>query len=69
VAALALTASVLVLAVWPLRSRRLAALAAVSLLTSGAVLATYSNIPVHNVGRHDQNYLLIVLLRRACSPG
>ena len=46
----------------PLRSRRLAALAAVSLLTSGAVLATYSNIPVYNIGRHDQNYLLIVLL-------
>ena len=62
VAALVLTGAVLVLAVRPLRSRRLAALAAVSLLTSGAVLATYSNIPVHNIGRHDQNYLLIVLL-------
>jgi hypothetical protein len=62
VAMLALTAAVLVVAVWPLRSRALAALAAVSLLASGAVLATYSNIPVHNVGRHDQNYLLIVLL-------
>src|SRR6202042_1886974 len=62
VAALVLTGAVLVLAVRPLRSRRLAALAAVSLLTSGAILATYSNIPVHNIGRHDQNYLLIVLL-------
>jgi hypothetical protein len=62
VATLVLTAAVLALAVWPLRSRRLAALAAVSLLTSGAILATYSNIPVHNIGRHDQNYLLIVLL-------
>ena len=61
-AMLALTAAVLVVAVWPLRSRRLAALAAVSLLASGAVLATYSGIPVHNLGRHDQNYLLIVLL-------
>jgi hypothetical protein len=62
VAMLALTAAVLAVAVWPLRSRRLAALAAVSLLASGAVLATYSGIPVHNLGRHDQNYLLIVLL-------
>ena len=61
-AMLALTAAVLAVAVRPLRSRRLAALAAVSLLASGAVLATYSGVPVHNIGRHDQNYLLIVLL-------
>ena len=59
---LVLTAAVLAVAIRPLRSRRLAALAAISLLTSGAILATYSNIPVHNIGRHDQNYLLIVLL-------
>jgi len=62
VAVLALTAALLAVAVRPLRSRRLAALAAVSLLTSGAVLATYSSIPVHNIGHHSQNYLLIVLL-------
>lgn len=62
VAMLVLTAVVLAVAVRPLRSRRLAALAAISLLTSGAVLATYSNIPVHNIGHRDQNYLLIVLL-------
>ena len=59
---LVLTAAVLAVAIRPLRSRRLAALAATSLLTSGATLATYSGIPVHNIGRHDQNYLLIVLL-------
>ena len=59
---LVLTAAVLAVAIRPLRSRRLAALAAISLLTSGAILATYSGIPVHNIGRHDQNYLLIVLL-------
>jgi hypothetical protein len=59
---LVLTAAVLAVAVRPLRSRRLAALAAISLLTSGAILATYSNIPVLNIGRRDQNYLLIVLL-------
>ena len=59
---LVLTAAVLALAVRPLRSRRLAALAAISLLTSGAILATYSNIPVLNIGHRDQNYLLIVLL-------
>jgi len=62
VAVLVLTAAVLAVAIRPLRSRRLAALAAVSLLTSGAVLATYSSIPVHNIGHRDQNYLLIVLL-------
>jgi len=61
VAVLALTAIVLAVAVRPLRSRRLAALAVVSLLTSGAVLATYSNIPAHNIGNLHQNYLLIVL--------
>ena len=59
---LVLTAAVLAVAIRPLRSRRLAALAAITLLTSGAILATYSGIPVHNIGRHDQNYLLIVLL-------
>jgi hypothetical protein len=59
---LVLTAAVLTVAVRPLRSRRLAALAAISLLTSGAILATYSNIPVLNIGHRDQNYLLIVLL-------
>ena len=68
-AILVLTAAVLALAVRPLRSRRLAALAVVSLLTSGAVLATYSSIPVLNLGHRDQNYLLIVLLPAACSPG
>ena len=62
VAMLAFTAVVLAVALWPLRSRRLAALAAVSLLTSGAVLATYSNIAVHNIGLRGQNYLLVVLL-------
>ena len=59
---LVLTAAVLAVAIRPLRSRRPAALAATTLLTSGATLATYSDIPVHNIGRHDQNYLLIVLL-------
>jgi hypothetical protein len=62
VAVLALPAAVLAVAVRPLRSRRLAALAVASLLTSGAVLATYSSIPAHNTGHHSQNYLLIVLL-------
>jgi hypothetical protein len=62
VTVLALTAAALVVAVRPLRSRRLAALAAVSLLSSGAVLATYASIPVQNIGRQTQNYLLIDLL-------
>ncbi len=58
---LALTAVALAVAVRPLRIRRLAALAAVSLLTSVAELATYSGVPVHNISRANQNYLLIVL--------
>jgi hypothetical protein len=62
VAMLVLTAAVLAVAVRPLRSRRLAALAMVSLLTSSAVLVTYSSIPAHNLGHRGQNYLLIVLL-------
>jgi hypothetical protein len=62
VAVLVLTAALLAVAVRPLRSRRLAALAVVSLLTSGAVLVTYSSIPEHNIGHHTQNYLLVVLL-------
>ncbi|HEY3958785.1 MAG TPA: hypothetical protein VGM53_35945 [Streptosporangiaceae bacterium] len=62
VAVLAATAVALILAVRPLRSRRLAALAAISLLTSGAVLATYSNVPVHNLGIATEDYLLVVLL-------
>ncbi len=61
VAVLALTALALILAVRPLRSRRLAALATVSLLTSGAVLATYSSIPIQTIGSRAVNYLLIVL--------
>lgn len=62
VAVLALTGVALIVAVWPLRSRRLAALAAVSLLTSGAVLATYASIPAHNLDHPGQTYLMIVLL-------
>ena len=58
---LALTAVALVAAIWPLRSRRLAILAAISLLTSVAVLVTYSGIPAHSINVRAQNYLLIVL--------
>jgi hypothetical protein len=61
VAVLVVTAVALILAIRPLRSRRLAALATVSLLTSGAVLATYTNIPVQTIGSRAVNYLLIVL--------
>lgn len=62
IAMLVVTAAVLVVAVRPLRSRPLAAVAAVSLLASGATIATYSGIPALNVGHPGQNYLLIVLL-------
>jgi hypothetical protein len=58
---LALTAVALVVGFRPLRSRRTTAMAAISLLTSGAVLITYSAIPTLYLGHHDQNYLLIAL--------
>ena len=62
VAVLAVTAVTLIVAVRPLRSRRLAALAAISLVTSGTVLATYSHVPVPNLGIAKEDYLLVVLL-------
>ena len=61
VTVLVLTALALILAVRPLRSRRLAALATVSLVTSGAVLATYSVSVRETIGSRAVNYLLIVL--------
>jgi hypothetical protein len=61
VAVLVVTAVALILAIRPLRSRRLAALATVSLLTSGAVIVTYSGIPVQTISSRAVNYLLIVL--------
>jgi hypothetical protein len=61
VAALIVIAAVLVIAVRPLRSRRLAALAAVSLLVSLAVLATYSRIPVRSTSLSTLRYLDVIL--------
>jgi len=62
VAVLALTAAVLVVAARPLRSRRLAALAAVSLLASAAAVETFSDLPVKSTGRSTLNYLTIPML-------
>jgi hypothetical protein len=61
VAALILLAAVLVVAVRPLRSRRLAALAAVSLLASVTTLATYSRIPATRPDLITLDYLGIVM--------
>ena len=61
VAALIVIAAVLVIAVRPLRSRRLAALAAVSLLVSLAVLVTYSRIPVIRPNLITLDYLDIIM--------
>jgi hypothetical protein len=61
VAALIVVGAVLVIAVRPLRSRRLAALAAVSLLVSLAVLVTYSRIPVIRPNLITLDYLDIIL--------
>lgn len=57
---LAVTALVLVVAIFVLRSRRAAALAALSLLTAVAALKTYSGIPAWNLERPvtDLSYLM-----------
>jgi hypothetical protein len=61
VAALIVIGVILVLAVRPLRSRRLAALAAVSLLVSLAALVTYSRIPVISPNLITLDYLDIIM--------
>jgi hypothetical protein len=59
VAVVAATAAALVLAIFLLRSRRAAALSAISLIISVGLLVTNSNIPVENLNLRAQNYLLI----------
>jgi hypothetical protein len=61
VAVLILLAVVGIAAIWPLRCRWLAALAAVTLLLSLAALATYSSVPVHYTSLHTLNYLIIMV--------
>jgi len=61
VAALIVIGVILILAVRPLRSRRLAALAAVSLLVSLAALITYSRIPVISPNLITLDYLDIIM--------
>jgi hypothetical protein len=61
VAALILLAVVGIAAIWPLRCRWLAALAAVTLLLSLAALATYSSVPVHYTSLHTLNYLIVMV--------
>ena len=56
-AALAAAAAVLVIAAPLLRCRRLAALAAVSLLVSAATVVTYARIPVKSTSLSTLNYL------------
>ena len=57
---LGVTALVLIVAIFALRSRRAAALAALSLLTAAAALKTYSGIPAWNLSRPvtDLSYLM-----------
>jgi hypothetical protein len=57
VAAMALTAVSLLAAIWPVRSRPLAALAGLSLLDSAAAVVTYANIPVKNTSLRTLGYL------------
>jgi hypothetical protein len=59
VAILAVTAAAMLVAVFQLRSRTLASLAAISLLVSGAALLTFSRIPVEGLGR--LGYLLLAM--------
>jgi len=59
VAVVAATGAALVLAIFPLRSRRAAALSVISLIASVGLLVTNSSIPVENLDIRGQNYLLI----------
>jgi hypothetical protein len=61
VAALILLAMAGIAAIWPLRRRWLAALAAVTLLLSLAALATYASIPVHSTSLRSLTYLIVLL--------
>jgi hypothetical protein len=61
VAALILLAVVGIAAIWPLRCRWLASLAAISLLLSLAALATYSSVPVRSTSLRTLNYLIIMV--------
>lgn len=60
VAALAAVAAVLVIAAPRLRSRRLAALAAVTLLADAATVVTYAGIPVKNTSLITLDYLAVI---------
>jgi len=53
VVALVLIVAVLIAAIGPLRSRRVAAIAGVSLLISVAALATYSSLPAENISQNS----------------
>jgi len=61
-AVLVLVAVSMVAAVRPLRSRRLAALATVTLVLNVGALLTYSSIPVHNTSERTLSYLIVLLL-------
>jgi hypothetical protein len=61
VAVLILLAVVGIAAIWPLRCRWLASLAAISLLLSLAALATYSSVPVRYTSLRTLNYLIIMV--------
>lgn len=56
VVALVLIVSVLIAALGPLRSRRTAAIAGVSLLVSVAALATYSSLPAGNISQNSTTF-------------
>ena len=62
VVALVILLAVLVAALGPLRSRRLAALAAVTLVLSLGALATYSSIPVRPTTLSTLGYLILLTL-------
>jgi hypothetical protein len=56
VVALVLIVAVLIAALGPLRSRRTAAIAGVSLLVSVAALATYSSLPAGNISQNSTTF-------------
>jgi uncharacterized protein with PQ loop repeat len=68
VAALVITAAVLVAAIWPLRSRRTAAIAAVSLLISAAAIYTYAAVPAANISQRSTTFNSLTYLLAPMLP-
>lgn len=68
VAALVIMAAVLVAAIWPLHSRRTAAVAAVGLLLSVAAIYTYAAVPAANISQQSTTFNSLTYLLAPMFP-